>query len=92
MLVGKQSDALAKQVYVFTLVSILSVVRGRTNTRKGGQLLALVTNGRQDTRVSQRNKQISEISQNVILDYPLSSVASACTDYGTDSAHMRTDN
>jgi hypothetical protein len=91
MLVGKQSDALAKQVYVFTLMSILSVGRGRTNTRKGGQLLALATDGRQTTRASQRNKQISEKSQNVILDYPSSNVAPVCTDYGTDSAHTRTD-
>ena len=43
MLVGMQKDALTKQVYVFTLISILSVVRGRTHTRKGGQLLALAT-------------------------------------------------
>ena len=92
LLDGKQSDALAKQVYVFTLISILSVVRGRTNTRKGGQLLALATNGRQNTRSSQRNKQISEKSQDVIRDYPLSSVAPDRSVYGPDSAHTRTDN
>ena len=60
MLVGKQSDALAKQVYVFTLMNILSVSRGRTNIRKGGQIIALATDGRQTTRANLRNKQISE--------------------------------
>ena len=50
LLVGKQKDAVAKQVYIFTLIRILSIVQGRTNTRKGGQLLALATDGRQNTR------------------------------------------
>ena len=89
MLVGTQKNTLAKQVYVFTLMSILSVVRGRTNTRKGGQLIALATNGRKNTRLSQRNKQ--NLSRNVFRDHPLSNVELERSDYGPDSAHTRDD-
>ena len=90
LLVGTQKDASVKQVYVFALMSILSVVRGRTHTRKGGQLLSLATNGRQNTRSSQR-KTVS-FQKDVILDYPMSSVETDRSEYGPDSAHMREDN
>ena len=89
MLDGTQNDSIAKQVYVFTLISILSVVRGRTHTRKGGQLLALATNGRQHTRLSQRNNQNS--SRNVIRDHPMSNVELERSENGPDSAHTRED-
>jgi hypothetical protein len=73
-------------------MSILSVARGRTTAKKGGQLIALATNGRQNTRQSQRTQNMSQIlSQNVIRDHPLSSVEHERSDYGTDSAHMRDD-
>ena len=62
------------------------------NTRMGGLLLTLATDGRQNTQLSQRNKQISENLQDLIRDYPTSNVETERLEYVPKSAHTQTGN